>query len=188
MARISAKIRKEYVSVNQSLRKRRLDFTKDQLVITDEKTVQTLMSAVKAGTNERASQCIVLLGRVQGHDFSDLLLPLLDHEEVEVRIMALQLLGKTNRIEHAARIQRLFTDTAESVQAAAIAAYGAWQTSHAGGPPFLEHKSPTVRAAAITTLIRHGGLDGNLPAQTTSKTRLRRGRWRFVAATIQDMA
>ena len=34
-------------------------------------------------------------------------------------------LGKTNRIEHAARMQRLFTDTAESVQAAAIAAYGA---------------------------------------------------------------
>ena len=184
------RIRKEYVSqLIQSLRKRRLDFTKDQLVITDEKTVQTLMSAVeKAGTTSELRNVLSLLGRVQGHDFSDLLLPLLDHEEVEVRIMALQLLGKTNRIEHAARIQRLFTDTAESVQAAAIAAYGALL----GEPAMrvvrhsLEHKSPTVRAAAITTLIRHGGLDGILASSDHLKKLLDSGEEgeRFVAATI----
>ena len=118
------RIRKEYVSqLIQTLHKRRLDFTKDQLVITDEKTIQTLRrEAGKANNTNELRNVLSLIDRVEGHDFSDVLLPLLGHAEVDVRIQAVTLLGKTNRVEHANRIQRLFKDTSEPVQAAAIEA------------------------------------------------------------------
>ena len=184
------RIRKEYVSqLMASLRKRRLDFSKDQLVITDDKTVQILRKAISNAPNTaELRNALVLVARVQGHDLSDELLPLLESEDQDIRIEVLRLIGSSQRFRHISQVQQMFKDPVDEVRAAAIGAYGALMGESAMRvvKHYLDSQSTVVRAAAITTLIAHGGLDGILASSDYLKQMLESDEEdrRFVAATI----
>lgn len=158
-------IRTEYVAqLLSSLRRRRLDFSQRQLTISDENTLAALRRALASEDASEVRNALELARRIVDADLSSALMPLLSRDETDIRIAVLDMLGAHKNVRHAAQIQKLFYDPADDVWAAAVRAYCA----NIGEPAlrvvgqFLYSDAASVRAAAVSSLIKHGGLDGIL--------------------------
>lgn len=158
-------IRREYVSeLLATLRRRRLDFSEQSLSISDEATVQLLRRTMASDDAAEVRNAVELSRRVSGHDLTPDLVKLLAHPEADLRVRALDILSQTPNQALADEILARFEDPDEGVKAAAVCALCAV----VGEPALrvvkelLSSPAPQVRGAAVTSLIRHGGLEGIL--------------------------
>lgn len=159
------RIRKEYVSqLLASLRRRRLDFSEKELVISDEATVQVLRRALLGDSAAEVRNALELTRRVVSHDLTVDVIQLLERKEPDIRMRALEILEQKGSMSLSEPVQRMFEDPDMEVRAAATRAFCAI----VGEPALrvvrhqLESSSPEVRGAAVTSLIKHGGLEGIL--------------------------
>jgi ATP/ADP translocase/HEAT repeat protein len=160
-----SRIRKEYVGqLLATLRQRRLDFSDNTLRIADEKTIEVLRGALRSHKASEVNNAIDLVLRVEGFDLSDEIVVLLTRQEAELRVRALDVLGQRGTNQHTELIQKCFEDENDLVRAAALRAFCAI----VGEPAlrvvqgFLSSDVPEIQGAAVTSLIRHGGLEGIL--------------------------
>lgn len=160
-----SRIRKEYVGqLLATLRQRRLDFNDNSLRITDEKTIQVLRTALKSPNATEVHNAVDLVMRVEGFDLSNEIVALLLRKEADLRVRGLEVLGQRGTNQHTDLIQKCFDDENELVQAASLRAFCAI----IGEPAlrivqnFLTSNVPQIQGAAVTSLIRHGGLEGIL--------------------------
>ena len=160
-----SRIRGEYVAqLIASLRRRRLDFSKEELVINDEPTVQVLRKAFLSNSHDEVRNAVELARRVESYDISDDLAILLAHSEADVRLGALELLSTRGNMQFSEKVLACFQDDSEAVRAAAIRCF----CSIVGEPalmfvrPHLQNPAPQVRGAAVASLILRGGLEGIL--------------------------
>ena len=158
-------IGREYVKeLLSTLRRRRLDFSDRALSITDDATVELLRRTLKSRVPGEVRNAIELARRVTSHDLSPDVAALLAHEDPDIRVRALEMLGGVGSIALAERVQPLFKDESRDVRAAAVRAYCAI----VGEPALrvvrdeLQSDAPQVRGAAVASLIKHGGLEGIL--------------------------
>lgn len=158
-------IRREYVTqLLATLRRRRLDFSGGTLVISDEATVAVLRRTLGSDNTSEVRNAIELARRVVAHDLTPEVVRLLDHPDADLRVRALEILGKSSSLAANERILARFQDTDAEVRAAAVRAFCAV----VGEPalrvvkPHLASDAPAVRGAAVASLIRHGGLEGIL--------------------------
>ncbi|MFZ9886603.1 MAG: Npt1/Npt2 family nucleotide transporter [Myxococcota bacterium] len=159
------RIRREYVSqLLSSLRRRRLDFSEQELVIADEATVQVLRRALQGRDLAELRNAVELCRRVTHHDLTPEVGQLLHHGEADIRVRALQVLELRGSFGQSEEVKRLFEDHDEEVRAAAVRAYCAilGEPALKAVRPMLEQEAPGVRAATVTSLIKHGGLEGIL--------------------------
>jgi ATP/ADP translocase len=158
-------IRREYVAqLLASLRRRRLDFSSQTLVINDDATVETLRRAMSSPEAPEVRNALELVGRVVGRDLADDLIPLLERPEEDIRVKVLELLGGSRSLKAATQAQALFQSDSQQVKSAAIRAYTSIMGDRALQvvQAFLASDAAEVRAAAVASLIQHGGLDGIL--------------------------
>ena len=166
-------IRSEYVKeLLATLRKRRLDFSDQSLVISDAATVAVLRQRLLGADIADVKNAIDLCRRVQGHDLSPQLVLLLDRPDRELQRAALELIADQGARERAAidpaRLHALFADDAavaavdDDVRAAAVAAWCAVVDAKTvlQAEPLMTTGSPAVRGAAVAGIIRHGGIEG----------------------------
>jgi ATP/ADP translocase/HEAT repeat protein len=162
-------IRREYVrELLATLRKRRLDFSDDTLVIADLATVDVLRQRLAGPDVADVKNALELCRRVQGHDLSASLLAQLDRNDHDVRLDALGLLAQHIRRERLqldpTRLQHIVNDEAEAddVRAAAMAAWCACVDVKTvlTAAPLMHTASPALRGATVAGIIRHGGLEG----------------------------
>jgi ATP/ADP translocase/HEAT repeat protein len=183
-------IRREYVKeLLSTLRRRRLDFSDKSLVINDKNTVDMLRARLRGDDDIDVRNAIELCRRVQGHDLSNELMPLLKRDDAAVRIAALELLADRSASERAATvdpavIEAIFRgdvngegaadDDNDAVRAAAVGAYCAVVGENAIGvvENLLHSPSPAIRGAAVAGIIRFGGLEGILHAADDLKAML----------------
>ncbi len=183
-------IRREYVKqLLSTLRRRRLDFSDKSLVINDVATVDILRTRLRGDDAIDVRNAIELCRRVQGHDLSAELMPLLARDDDAVRIAALELLADRSASERTATvdpavIEALFrsdvvatnddTHGDHAVAAAAVGAYCAVVGENAISvvEPLLHSPSPAIRGAAVAGIIRFGGLEGILHAADDLKAML----------------
>jgi AAA family ATP:ADP antiporter len=158
-------IRREYVTqLLATLRKRRLDFSEKTLVISDEATVQLLRRTLRSENPAEVRNAVELARRVQGYDLTADVTRLLQHKDADIRVRALEILAKGGNIGASAQIHALFDDPDDEVKAAAVRAFCATVGEPAlrAVKDMLLSTSPSVRGAAVASLIKHGGLEGIL--------------------------
>lgn len=171
-------IRKEYVrSLIGTLRTRRLDFDSPFSVVADESTVRVLGKALASEHEMEALHALELVPTVRpdlGPVLGAAIAQAVSHGSPEVRIRALELLGRSGKFEHLEPIRSRFTDVDARVRAAAVRAFCALgrDRTFREATGFLRDRSPVVRGAAVSGLFDHGGLDGVLAAAETLKTLL----------------
>lgn len=158
-------IRREYVTqLLATLRRRRLDFSEKTLVISDEATVQVLRRTLASDSTPEVRNAVELARRVTNHDLTPEVVRLLDHSDADLRVRALEILGRGGALSANEKILARFDDPDDGVRAAAVRAFCAV----VGEPalpvvkPHLGSSAPAVRGAAVASLIRHGGLEGIL--------------------------
>lgn len=158
-------IRREYVTqLLATLRRRRLDFSEKTLVISDEATVQVLRRTLRSDNTSEVRNAVELARRVVNHDLTPEVVRLLDHGDADLRVRALEILGRGGALSANEQILARFEDSDDAVRAAAVRAFCAV----VGEPalrvvkPHLGSSAPAVRGAAVASLIRHGGLEGIL--------------------------
>lgn len=158
-------IRREYVAeLLATLRRRRLDFSEQDLAITDEATVLVLRRTLESSDPSEVRNAVELARRVQGHDISNEVARLLRREEADLRVRALEILSHTPNHTVSDEILACFDDPDEDVKAAAVRSFCAV----VGEPALrvvkdlLSSPAPQVRGAAVASLIKHGGLEGIL--------------------------
>jgi len=158
-------IGREYVAqLLNTLRRRRLDFSEDDLSITDENTVEILRRTLRAEDAAEVRNAAELATRVENHDLTPDIVALLERDESDLRVRALKLLGAKGSMRYSEQVQACFSDDSPEVVASAIRAFCAI----VGEPAlrvvarFLENDSALVRGAAVASLIKHGGLEGIL--------------------------
>ncbi len=168
-------IQGEYVKeLLATLRKRKLDFSDRKLVINDVETVTLLRQRLSSTDDSQVSNAIELCRRVQGHDLSPELKTLLAHHNPLLRVGALELIGERHLQVDLDLVEARFQDDVDEVRAAAIRCFCAL----VGEPavpivePHLKSTSPSVRGAAVASIIRHGGLEGILHAADDLKAML----------------
>ncbi|MCP4500318.1 MAG: MFS transporter [Deltaproteobacteria bacterium] len=166
-------IGREYVAqLLTTLRQRRLYFSEDDLSITDEATVEILRRTLKAEDAAEVRNAAELATRVNNHDLTADIVELLERDEKDLRVRALELLGSRGSMRYSEQVQNCFSDDAPEVVAAAIRAFCAI----VGEPAlrivarFLESDKAEVRGAAVASLIKHGGLEGILVSAEHLKT------------------
>jgi ATP/ADP translocase/HEAT repeat protein len=158
-------IRGEYVTqLLATLRKRRLDFSGKTLVITDDPTVAVLRRTLLNGSPAEVRNAVELARRVQGHDLTTEVITLLHHRDSDLRVRALEILQHSSSAGASEQIHRLFTDDDDDVKAAAVRAFCAivGEPALRAVQEMLKSSAPSVRGAAVASLIKHGGLEGIL--------------------------
>ncbi len=157
-----------------SILRRRFDPALEPINISDETTKEILLDALRQPDEAQVLQALSLVKEAPQVDWSSALIPLLDHPATAVRIEALDRMSQPLYAAHGDRIQQLISDPEGDVRAAAITAFCAIRaddaTSHIS--PCLEDDDPVVRAAAVTGIIRYGGLNGILQGALALKEML----------------
>lgn len=162
-------IRREYVnSLIETLRSRRLDLNQTWSPTADEETRTLIQKRLQSSSDDEVLNTLEILKAVRG-SFHKNLVALLRHENEEVRIRALALIGESGRLDGAKEIHALCRDPSPRIRAAAITAFcavGRERSIRTVGR-FLDDPNGEVRAAAVAAMIQHGGLDGILTAAET---------------------
>ncbi len=154
------------------LRQRRLGGWGAPLSLTDETSARVLAGALEADDAGLVLQALAVLEEVEGAAHTPGLVALMDHPVVEVRLKAVELLGREGEPGLVpALLRHLEGDPSPEVRGAALVALAA-----NGGPasapmvlPYLSDERPDLRAAAVRAALLHLGIEGILHAATALK-------------------
>ena len=176
------RMRGEYVKeLLATLRKRKLDFSEKRLVIDDAASVKFLRDRLSSPNEAEVGNALELCRKVRQHDLSAELSRLLTHPSAELRISALEILSERSMILGESQtavdidlVEACFNDENNDVCAAAIRTFCSLMGEPAVATiePFLKSTAPAVRAAAVASIIRHGGLEGIVQAAEDLKAML----------------
>jgi len=168
-------LRTEYIrQLANTLKTRRLDFSRETTAVMDETTARVLRETLRTAEESEILHALELLPSTNVR-IPEAITPLLFHSSSTVRITALKHMAVHGRLDDLDAIHGKFQDDNDEVQAAAIEAYCAIGTNKAIriARSYLNAPSPIVRSAVVTGLIKHGGLDGILTAAESLKALLR---------------
>lgn len=162
-------LRSEYLkTLLTTLKQRRLDFEGVAYGKTDEGTLRAFQETLKKGSPEEMLTVLDLLSATElpPGQIESLVLPLLDHQDDDVKIATLNFLGTRARPELAKKMEPLFDASSEPVRAAAVSAFCALARDDAAMvlERFLDDPSLLVQGATVAGLIKNGGLEGVLTA------------------------
>ena len=166
------RLRGEYVKTLQdTLRRRRLDLESARHRISDGATQKVLLKALESEDGREVLNALELLPHTTVGNVDEQVAGLLRFPTSEVRIAALHHLGKSASLQYGNAAFKLFEDTDPAVRAAAIEAFCSIGRDKAvrSVKGFLTDPAPQTRAAAISSMIRYGGLDGVLSAAEALK-------------------
>ncbi len=166
------RIRGHYVSsLQETLRRRRLDLEGARHHINDGATAMVLVKALESSEPQEVLNALEILPHASVANAEAHLSRLLSHQAATVRTAALRQLGQAGALRHGNAIFRLFDDPDPAVRASAIEAFCAIGRDKAvrSVRGFLKDANPRIRAAAIASMIRYGGLDGVLSAAEALK-------------------
>lgn len=168
-------LRGEYLkTLLLTLKQRRLDFDGVSYHTIDEATLKAFRATLETGTPE---EIVTVLDLLSGAGTSlqqaeALVLPLLQSSDEDVKVAALDYLGRKGRPELTNRVSRLFDKQSEPVRAAAITAFCRLARDDAAIvlERFLDDPSLLIQGATVAGLIKNGGLDGVLTAADQLKS------------------
>ncbi len=167
--------RGEYVSsLLHTLERRHLDLEATTVGPTGEGTLQALSSALDSASSATILHALDLCRRATGRDYGPRVTKLIEHADPDVRAAALHYIADRADRRAVAQVRAHLYDDDPRAQGAAVLALCALEQDAAlpEVKGFMESKSPTVRAATVVGLVRHGGLDGILAAAETLKALL----------------
>ncbi|MHC5212170.1 MAG: Npt1/Npt2 family nucleotide transporter [Planctomycetota bacterium] len=158
---------RQYVAaLAESISLRRLDLPRERVDLSDETSVRVIEQALCAPEAARVLHTLSLLDAASEGDWSERVVPLLEHAAPEVRTAALRYLAERGSEQYGEAVHACLQDPDEHVVVEALSAHarlgGAGAVSEL--VPFLDDPRPRVRGGAIVALIRHGGLAGLLHA------------------------
>jgi HEAT repeat protein len=166
-------LRSRYVrSLRDNLRARaRLDLESGPYRAGDGSANRVLVRALESGEPREVLNALELLPHLEDVDLEERIEPLLEHELPAIRIAALEYCKRRQSVRYANAIYRRFEDGHAGVRAAAIDAFCSIGKDKAvrSMRHYLKDPDPAVRSAAVTGLIRYGGLDGVLVAADALK-------------------
>jgi len=153
-------------ALSHSLTMRRLELGQATVDLSDETSARVLETTLADRDPLRVLHALALVRGASESDWSDLVVPLLDHESPLVRAEAARYLGERRPERHAARLRAAMDDPDEEAGAAAVAAYCATLRAKALPEtiPFLSSPNLALQGASILGLIRSCGLGGFLHA------------------------
>ncbi|MBI5527958.1 MAG: hypothetical protein HY897_16630 [Deltaproteobacteria bacterium] len=168
------RVKREYLkSLMDTLKKRSLDLAATGINASDEGTVKTLSGILTdpATAPDHLLHAMDLVVYVKSPGWASVLTALLSHADPRIRNRALELLGSLGWSVDIKEMMKCMQDADEQVRATAIQAYCnvLKERAVAGVKGALRDPSPMIRAAAVSGLIRHCGLDGILEAADTLK-------------------
>jgi len=166
-AAVVSGLRPRYLrSLEGSLRQRRLNLDVGALRTQDGTAKQVLSQVLREGDPSEVLHALQLLPQLEDLDLDHQVEFLLEHTLPEIRIASLEYFRRRETMRFANSIFRRFEDPDAKVRAAAVGAFCAIGRDRAvkNVRPFLSDVDPDVRGAAITGMIRFGGLDGVLAA------------------------
>lgn len=171
------RLRTEYVkTLMQTLRKRRLDFQGSSLSISDDATIKVLMETLEKGSEGEVLHAIELLPNVakKPQKLKEQVLAIAQRGSQQVRLGAIKYIGTYGDFDDLQVIQSQLIDDDEQIRAQAVSAFARLGRDRVIRPleAYLKDTSPRVRAAALTGLIQHGGLDGILRSAEELKAML----------------
>ncbi|NKB69258.1 MAG: cyclic nucleotide-binding domain-containing protein [Candidatus Latescibacteria bacterium] len=158
---------RQYVqALAQSVQLRRFDPDQERVDLTDESSLRVLRQALQSDDTMRVIHALDLLPRLSSIDWRGDVMALLDHPSPEVRVQALQYLGRQEIALDQAVLKRTLDDADQQVQGAAVELLCAQEGPQAIHRvlPYLEDPVPAIRSAAVLGLMKHTGLDGLLHA------------------------
>ncbi|HYX92378.1 MAG TPA: HEAT repeat domain-containing protein, partial [Myxococcaceae bacterium] len=158
-------------SLRDNLRARRLDLESGPYRVGDGSTNRIVVRALESREPQEVLNALELLPHLDDVDVEERIEPLLEHALPAIRVAALAYCQRRQSVRHANAIYRRFEDGHSGVRAAAIDAFCSIGKDKAvrSMRPFLKDPDPAVRSAAVTGLIRYGGLDGVLMAADALK-------------------
>lgn len=165
------RLRAQYVaSLQQTLKRGRLDLAASAR-LADGTAAEVIVRAFASKDPQEVQNAIELLPHLPELHVEAEADRLLDHPDAGVRLRILEHLTRSPTAGFPQRVERCFDDPDAGVRAAAVAACCALQRERAVPRVvrFLHDSAPELRAAAITGMIRHGGLDGVLGAAEALK-------------------
>ncbi len=154
------------------LRQRRLDGSGTPLSLTDETSARVLAGALSAEDPGLVLQALAVLEEVDGSIPRRALVGLLEHGTVEVRLRAVEQLGRDGDVALVPALRtRLEEDDSVEVRCAALVALAANAGPAAAALvlPYLADPRPDLRAAAVRGALLHLGIDGILHAANVLK-------------------
>lgn len=166
------RLRAQYVvSLQDTLRQRRLDLASATSKLAEGATAQVLQRALRSPDAREVMAALELVPHLPGLSLDGELSRLLQHSSWEVRVAALERMSARPSNVTANDVFRLFEDPEPRVRARAIEAYCALSGDRAVRKVrgYLDDADPTLRSAAVVGMIRHGGLDGVLSAAEALK-------------------
>jgi AAA family ATP:ADP antiporter len=153
---VAAAASKEYVrSFRRSLRQRAID-TDLPINVADVTTLEILVQSLGSSDPRQVLHSLDILA---SHDRHYLVPPLLlHHDDAEVRLKTLKILGKAEREDALHLIERRLNDESPDVQAEAVRVLARLRNEDACEMmlPRLLDADPRVRGTAIASLIGHG--------------------------------
>jgi len=167
---LTIRIKKEYVSsLLDTLKSRKLNFSDSSINISDDITKEILCRTLHSDSSDREIlHALELLPHVTNFDWRPELGELIFHRSSEVRIKAIQYLGRAGGEDYACWIREIILDddSPSVVKAAACLTYCCLGKEKAIDDvlPYLNSKSPQLKKACLVGLIKYGGLDGILHA------------------------
>jgi HEAT repeat protein len=173
-------LRGQYVrSLQDTLRKRRLDLPGAAKGITDSATGGVLARALESDVPQEVMNALELLPHTAGVNLDNQVLKLLTNPSPEVRTAALKHFARYPSLRWGNAVFRKFDDPDPKVRASAIEAFCAVgrDKSVKSVRAFLKDPDPAVRAAAIIGIVRYGGLDGVLAAGEALKALIAEPSW-----------
>jgi AAA family ATP:ADP antiporter len=155
------RLRSEYVqSLRDTLSRRRLALGSASQRLGGD-AARVLRAALGSSTEREVVNALELADRVN-ENLAAAVAPLLGHGSPRVRRLACDYLARSGATEHANNVFLCFEDPDTEVQAAAIQAYCALGKERAAQSvrPYLDSPDAPVKAAAVVSTMRYGGLDG----------------------------
>jgi HEAT repeat protein len=169
------KARAQYMrALADNLKNRQLDFDASAVDPSDPQTERVLVAALRGNDPQQILHAVEIVRRATRINWDPHIAPLLRHRSPDVRVAALNYLGRPDNTAFADAVLELFKEPDVTVRAAAIEAYcamGGYRTLQRV-TPFLEDPDATVQSSTVAALIKHGGLDGILLAAEKLKSML----------------
>ena len=165
-------LRRHYLkSLQDNLRKSRLDLESARHKVLDGSTNMVLIRALESPDPREVLNAIALLPYLENIQLDHKVEALLEHAEAQVRVAACEYYGRRQQMRFANSVFRRFEDKEPQVRASAIDAFCAIGRDKAvrSVRPFLADTDPRIRSAAVTGMIKYGGLDGVLVAAEALK-------------------
>lgn len=170
-AAVILRMKKAYLrSLIGSLHDRRSNFEGAWAPAVDEETVRMVRGRLRSEDATQILHALELVPRLDV-DLHDEVEALLDHPSGEIRVAALEILGRRRRFESISAVRARLEDPMPEIRVAAVEAMCAIGRERAIRvvEPLLQDQDLRVRGAVCAALILHSGLDGILTAADALK-------------------